>query len=140
MKPISSNDLMQKQIIFFDGVCGLCNASVNWLMKKDKKGVFLFAPLQGITAQSALPKAYSEQMNTLVYLKYGSVHNQSDAVLFALKDLGGVWKIIGFCLSVFPQSLRNFVYHWVSKNRYTWFGKLDQCRLPTAEEKAKFLP
>jgi predicted DCC family thiol-disulfide oxidoreductase YuxK len=129
-----------QQIIFFDGVCGLCNTSVNWLMKRDKKGVLKFATLQGETAKTLLPHQFTQELNSFIYFKNQTIHSHSNAALYALQDLSGVWFAIAKVLFIFPKNFRDAVYNFVAKRRYKWFGKKSVCRIPTAEERDKFLP
>ena len=147
-------------ILFFDGVCGLCNRFVDFMLKADSRNRFLYAPLQGETARSLLgmdgdagsgvagdhrandpppggPQAGSPQ--SFVYLEKDAFYEQSNAVLLALIRLGGAWRLIAV-LYVFPRPLRDFVYRIVARNRYRWFGRRDACRLPTPEERDRFLP
>lgn len=135
----SSLNYTSQHIIFFDGVCGLCNSSVNWLMKRDKKGIFKFATLQGETAQQALPKEFTQELNSFIYLKNGTILSQSDAALNALQELGKGWSVLAKFLFLFPKGLRDIVYNYVAKHRYKWFGKKSECRIPTPEERSKFL-
>lgn len=126
-------------IVFFDGVCGLCNRFVDRLLAVDTDGVLRFAPLQGTTAQDRLPAGLADELNTVVYLRDGVVLTRSDAALRILMDLGGWLKLHGAWFIV-PRSLRDYVYDWIARNRYRWFGKHETCRLPTPEERTRFLP
>ena len=127
-------------ILFFDGVCGLCNRFVDLLLKADSRDRFRYAPLQGKTAQG-MPGLRDRigDPQSFVYLEKDRLYDQSNAVLLALRRLGGAWRLIAV-LYVFPRPLRDFVYHIVARNRYRWFGKRDDCRLPTPEEQEWFLP
>lgn len=133
---------MKKQnqpIIFFDGVCGLCNRSVDFLLRHDKRGQFLFAPLQGETAANLLDKKYTENISTLIYYENGKIYSKSSAALQAGKKLGGL-----FCLSVIfyiiPDCIRDRIYDFIAGRRYAWFGKMDACRIPSPADREKFLP
>lgn len=126
-------------IIFFDGVCGLCNRFVDRLLRIDDEGRFLFAPLQGNTARERLPSGLADALSSVVYLRNGQVLTRSDAALRILIDLGG-WRTVHRVWFIFPRVLRDAVYDWVARNRYRWFGKHDTCRLPTPEERERFLP
>lgn len=128
-----------ERIVFFDGVCGLCNRFVDRLLRADRKRLFRFAPLQGSTAQGSLPAGMAEAMESIVYLRDGRILQRSDAVLRIVLDLGGWRKVYGLSF-MFPRGLRDRIYAWVARNRYRWFGKRETCRLPTAEERARFLP
>ena len=132
-------------ILFFDGVCGLCNRFVDFMLKADSRSRYRYAPLQGETAQRLLgpqdqaggPQAGDPQ--SFVFLEKDKRYERSNAVLLALSGLGGVWRLISL-LYVFPRPLRDSVYRIVARNRYRWFGKRDECRLPTPEERDRFLP
>lgn len=126
-------------IIFFDGVCGLCNSFVDFLVKVDKNHVLRFAPLQGETAAEILQKHYIEDLNTIVFFHNGKVLTKSDAVLEIFHLIGGPWKA-AVALNIFPRLFRNYFYNFVSKNRYSLFGKKETCRLPSPEERQLFLP
>ena len=126
-------------IVFFDGVCGLCNASVDRMLKWDHRRVLRFAPLQGSTAAQMLPQAIAKDFDTFVLMDEQGMHVRSDAAIRALVHIGGVLRIAAI-MRVVPRSLRNAVYAWVSRNRYRWFGKRDACRLPTPQERERFLP
>ena len=128
-----------EQILFFDGVCGLCNSVVAFLIGVSADQALKFAPLQGSTAKDLLPKSYLDDLNTLVYYRNGKLWTKADAVGHILEDIGGVWaiaKVIRF----FPAGLNDFGYDLVASNRYKLFGKKESCRMPTPSEKARFLP
>ena len=126
------------QIIFFDGVCVLCNGFVDFVLSRDAERIFKFAPLQSDTAKRTLPEVYTKDVSTVVLWSQGQVFLRSDAALMILTQLGGVWGLarIGW---IFPAFLRDFVYRIIASQRYNWFGKRDSCRLPTPEERASFL-
>lgn len=127
-------------IVLFDGVCNLCNKSVQFILKRDKKKQFLFASLQGKFGQEVLKKHNfsTESLNTLILIEGDKVFIRSTGVLRMMKHLGGRWSLLyGFI--IFPAIIRDAVYNWVSKNRYKWFGKREECMIPTAELKERFL-
>ena len=125
-------------ILFFDGVCGLCNRFVDLLLTADTRDLFRFAPLQGETALRILGPQEGDPRSFL-FLDQEKQYEQSDAVLLAVGRLGGVWRL-AVLLFVFPRPLRDLVYRYVARNRYRWFGRRDACRLPTPEERDRFLP
>jgi len=127
----------QTKIILFDGVCGLCNAWVDFILKKDRKGVFKFAPLQGEFAQSEDPDA-SSRLDSIVYLSNGRKYYRSGAALRILRDLGGVWSLF-FIFWLVPFFLRDLFYTLIARFRYQFFGKHPSCRLPRPEERDRFL-
>ena len=136
LKPNTQNG--EKGIVFFDGVCGMCNSIVDFLMREDRNNALLFTPLQGTTAQERLDKKDVENLNTIAYYRDGKVTKKSSAVLQLLTDMGGIWKL-AFVFKIVPKPIRDFIYDTVSKNRYKWFGKKEACRMPTKEERMKFL-
>ena len=140
MNNISDNGQPQKPVIFFDGVCGMCNAFVDLMLRADHKHIFLFAPLQGSTALAMLPPLGNDAREwSMIYVDEAGVHNQSDASLEVYRRLGGLWGMLGL-LRFVPRWLRNPVYRLIAHNRYRWFGKKDACRIPSKEEQLRFLP
>lgn len=125
-------------ILFFDGVCGLCNKSVNFLINIDKRGRIKFAPLQGKTAANLIDKKYTQELSTLVFLSNGKSFTKTSAILTALKVIGGFWQLL-YTLIIIPPFIRNIVYNIIAKKRYSWFGKYETCRMPSAEERTRFL-
>ncbi|MFN9720447.1 MAG: thiol-disulfide oxidoreductase DCC family protein [Planctomycetota bacterium] len=126
-------------IVFFDGVCGLCNHSVNWLLVRDTHRKLRFAPLQGSTAAFCVPRNLRDQLSTLVFQSNGKTFIRSGAVARILMTLGGMWWLAGFLLWLIPFPLRDLGYRIVSRLRYQLFGKHDACRLPTPAERSVFL-
>ena len=130
---------VNKQILFFDGVCGLCNRVVDFLIGVSVGQSLTFAPLQGSTAKNILPPIYLEDLNTLVYYRDGKLWTKAEAVARILEDIGGVWTIAKVA-RILPAFLNNFCYDLVATNRYKLFGKKETCRLPSPSERARFLP
>jgi len=127
-------------IIFFDGVCGMCNRFVDLILKIDDKGVFRFAPIQGETAKQMLPPLSEvPQEWSMFYLDKQGIHKESDAFLQVYQHLGGAWWFLSL-LRLVPRGVRDFVYRTVARNRYRWFGRRDACRIPSPEERCRFLP
>jgi predicted DCC family thiol-disulfide oxidoreductase YuxK len=127
-------------IIFFDGVCNLCNSSVNFIIERDKKNIFHFASLQSKAAKDILGEKYpkSGTFDTILYLENNKLYTYSTAILRIGKKLPFPYPLLYFFIIV-PPFLRNYIYGIISRNRYKWFGKKDQCMIPTPEQKAKFL-
>jgi predicted DCC family thiol-disulfide oxidoreductase YuxK len=129
-----------RYIILFDGVCNLCNSSVDFVLKRDKKKRFVFGSLQGQAGQAYLQRVQLpvSDFNSFVLVENDQVYTRSTAALRVLKHLGGGWLLLyGFI--IIPAFIRDAVYKWIARNRYKWFGKRDTCRLPRPEEKAQFL-
>jgi predicted DCC family thiol-disulfide oxidoreductase YuxK len=129
-----------KSIIFFDGVCNLCNASIDFIIKRDKKGKFLVGALQDPISKKVLSEfeVKKDYLDSLVLLENKEIFYKSTAALKIAKDLSGLWPCL-YPLIYLPKGLRDPIYDWIAKNRYSWFGKKNTCRLPSPEEKAKFL-
>lgn len=137
---MSIKNPMTRPIIFFDGVCGMCNTFVNLILRVDRKGTFLFAPLQGSTARDLLPPLPDDAGEwSMIYVDEAGIHDESDASLEVYRRLGGFWRLLGL-LRYVPRALRNPVYRVMARNRYRWFGKKNSCRIPTENERARFLP
>lgn len=128
-----------KQILFFDGVCGLCNHVVNLLLSVTAGHTIKFTPLQGKTAAEKLGPENTQQLSTIVYWRDGKMLTKSSAVAAVLRDVGGFWAL-GWAMLILPRALRDFGYDLVAANRYKMFGKRDACRMPTPDERARFLP
>jgi predicted DCC family thiol-disulfide oxidoreductase YuxK len=127
-------------VILFDGVCNLCNSSVQFIIRKDKKKLFHFASLQGQTGQRLLQKFNLPlgHYNSFVLVEGDRVFTQSTAALRVLKMLGLPWSFAHGCI-IIPRFIRDAVYRLIAKNRYKWFGKKEYCMIPSAELKARFL-
>ena len=130
---------MAKNIVFFDGVCGLCNYFVDFIIRQDKHNNLLFAPLQGETAAKELNPAITKNFDTVIFNKNGKLYFKSGAGIRIFYEAGGFWKII-IILLIIPPFIRNFIYDIIANNRYKWFGKKESCRIPGKEEQVKFLP
>ena len=128
---------MNQNIVFFDGVCNLCSGVVQWLIKHDKKNVLFFAPLQGSTAKELVPSSDIVKVDSIVFFYQGNIYHKSTAVLKIISLLSFPYSL-GFLLFVFPRFVRDFVYDWVAKNRYHWFGKKAACWLPDKDLLSKF--
>ncbi len=127
-------------IILFDGVCNLCNNSINFVIRNDKANHFLFAPLQSAAAKK-LEQQYQldlSAMSSFVLIENDRVYYRSTAALRVLRRLPLPWKL-GYGFIIVPSFLRNGIYNWIARNRYRWFGKQDACMIPTPALMAKFL-
>ena len=131
-----------KSLVLYDGVCGLCNKTVQFTLKRDKANRFRFAPLQGWLAGQILRRhgLNSEDLNTVFVverpLQEGEkLYKKSKAVFTILNGIGGAWKLVSW-MRALPL---NWAYDFVARNRYRWFGKYDACPLPSKEERAKFV-
>lgn len=125
-------------IVFFDGVCGLCNSFVDFLILADKQHRLRYAPLQGLTFDSLKIQITSPIPDSVVFLNNNKFSIKSTAALKILIQLGGWYRILNVFFIV-PSFIRDAVYDFVAKNRYNWFGKKETCRLPSIEERGLFL-
>ena len=146
-------------LVLFDGTCNLCNASVNFLIRRDTDRRLLFCTQQspraravlrqletdssGLAAATLLPEVGVDTAGTsdtvLVLGADGVLRSQSDAALRAGEALGGGWRVLALASRIVPRPIRNVVYNYVGRNRYKWFGQQETCRIPTAEERRHFL-
>jgi len=132
-------------VILYDGVCGLCNRLVQFVLKHDKRDRFRFASLQSDLANTLLQRHDRDphDLDTVyVVIDYTQPTERllarSDAILFLLKELGGIWKL-ATAGKALPRTIRDGVYKLVARNRYRVFGKYDSCMLPEPKHRAKFL-
>jgi len=127
-------------IILFDGICNLCNSSVQFIIKRDKNNKFRFASIQSEFGQTQILKfkINNASIDSFVYIIKGVAFIKSTAGLKVLREIGGLWKII-YLFIVVPKPLRDWVYDCIAKNRYRLFGKKESCMVPTPELKSRFL-
>jgi predicted DCC family thiol-disulfide oxidoreductase YuxK len=131
---------MDKPIVLFDGVCNLCSSAVQFVIRHDKKNSFLFASLQSEMGQQLLSQ-YNfplDELNSFILIENNKAYTRSTGALRVVKKLKGLWPLLyGFI--IVPGFIRDAVYNWIGKNRYKWFGKKEECMIPTPELKARFL-
>lgn len=127
-------------VILFDGVCNLCNRSVQFVIKHDRALRFHFAALQSPYGQSQLEKYRfsKEKLLSVVLVINGRTYDRSRAALEIARRLDGLWPLM-YVFVIVPPFIRNFVYDWISRNRYRWFGRQDECMIPTPDLKARFI-
>lgn len=129
-----------KYIILFDGLCNLCNGTVQFVLPRDKKKQFFFGSLQGRAGQQYLQHfgLPQNQLNSFILLEGEKYYTRSAGVLRVLKHLGGGWRLL-YAFIVIPRFIRDAIYKWVARNRYKWFGKREECPVPDAAVKERFL-
>jgi predicted DCC family thiol-disulfide oxidoreductase YuxK len=127
-------------VVLFDGVCNLCNGAVNFIIDRDPAGYFRFAPLQSDAAAPYLNGADdgAADLGTNVLVEGGQTYVRSTAALRVARRLTAPWPLLFLAIAV-PRPLRDAVYNWVAHNRYDWFGKRNECRLPTPGLRDRFL-
>lgn len=133
-------------ILLYDGVCGLCNRLVQFILPRDRAAVFRFAALQSPLAARILARhgANAADLDTVYVVLNLDAPNESllarsDAIIFVLQQLGGIWRFVASVLSVLPRPLRNWGYSLVAHTRYRLFGRYDSCPVPTPETRSRFL-
>lgn len=133
-------------LVLYDGVCGLCDRAVQFLLAQDRHRILTFAPLQGETARSALgsQEQTSKDFTTIVFIRghptaHAATYVKSEAFCEILKEIGGFWRIVSW-LRIVPRRVRDLVYDLIAQNRYRWFGKYAECRIPSPEQRSRFLP
>ena len=128
-----------KKIILFDGVCNLCDTSVQFVFKHDKKDIFRFVPLQSELGQKIVNHIGASTIDSTILYESGKAYYlKSDVAFKILKEIGGFYKVLLF-FSILPKSIRDHIYDYVAKNRYKWFGRKESCLIPTPELQSKFL-
>jgi len=130
-----------KKIILFDGVCNLCESSVLFVIKHDKKDIFRFVALQSDLGKEIIEHIGLSKKNidsVILYEPGISYNYKSSAAIEIANDLGGFFHL-GTIFKIIPSGLRNVLYDYIAKNRYLWYGKKDNFSLPIEEIKSKFL-
>jgi len=131
----------KQPIILFDGYCNLCNASVQFIIKHDKKRHFLLASLQSDAATKILLQLNTESFknyDSIILVKDGKLYIKSTAALRIARKLNGIIKL-AYIFIIIPRPLRDVVYDFIAKNRYKWFGKKQSCIIPNPEDIDRFL-
>lgn len=128
------------KIIFYDGLCPMCNGWVKRFVRWDKKKIFRFAPLEGETAKKMLGEIFPDFLkeDTIIYFDNGKTYVRSTAALKILEqfDFPYSWSIIGFLI---PRAIRDGVYRWIANRRYTYGKRYDSCPIPPVEWRDRFL-
>ena len=117
-------------IVFYDGVCGLCNRWITFLSTRDTVRFFHYAPLQGETAKKILTASEIDSLKTMIVWTESKTYIESDGVLFCLSQISTFWQIFALFCRWIPGFIRNAVYRYIAERRYRWFGKYDSCPLP----------
>jgi predicted DCC family thiol-disulfide oxidoreductase YuxK len=126
-------------IIFFDGICTLCNGWVRFVIHRDKNDVFSFAALQSDAAKKLLGSISVDDKNSSIMLMENEkIYTQSTAVLRIFRYLSGFWSLL-YIFIIVPPFIRNEIYRFVACNRYRWFGKKENCMIPSKSVAHKFL-
>ena len=126
-------------VVFFDGVCGLCNRTIDILLWVDRRHRLVFAPLQGASAERLVPASDRLLPGSVLVLDRAGFTRESTAVVRVLWALGGIAHVIGWCIWLVPRRVRDALYRFVARNRTKVFGVRNECRVPTPAEAERFL-
>jgi predicted DCC family thiol-disulfide oxidoreductase YuxK len=124
-------------VIYYDGYCGLCDRFIGFVLARDRKGRYRYAPLSGETARGRFGDP--EQPQTVILEEAGTVRVRSDAALAIVAGLGGGWKLVQL-LRIIPRPVRDWVYDLIARHRFEWFGRRAECRIPAPDHRERFLP
>ena len=130
----------EKPLVLFDGVCNLCSASVQFIIKHDPEGKIMFASLQSERGQAILQHLgmKTDDFDTFIFIENGVAYTRSTGVLKEISHFTGLWKAL-YVFIIIPRPIRDFFYNIIARNRYRWFGEKAACWLPSPELKARFL-
>ncbi|TLD71956.1 thiol-disulfide oxidoreductase DCC family protein [Phragmitibacter flavus] len=130
----------KEPIILFDGVCHLCAGAVQFILKRDPKAIFRFAPLQSPLGIELRQQHHldSTTVDTLVLIENGNAYTRSSAALHIAKQLNAAWPLC-YAAIIIPRPLRDAAYNFIARNRYRWFGKSEACMMPQPGWKERFL-
>lgn len=132
------NEVSDLRIVLFDGECHFCDASVQFIIKRDPTAQFAFASLQSDKGKELLSRYNVPDIDSFVLIEEGRSFVKSTAALRIAKRLNGLWPIT-YCFIIVPATVRNIFYEFIAKNRYKWFGKKDVCELPSPDIRKRFL-
>lgn len=135
-------------VVLFDGVCNFCNASVAFVLDHEREDRLLFAPLQSDAARTLIAEICGEaaarelapegEPSSMIFIEDGKLYERSSAALRIARHLRAPWRWLRV-LTIVPRPIRDFFYRVLARNRYRWFGKREECRVPTPELRARFL-
>ena len=131
---------MTSSLVFFDGICNLCNGTVQFLLKIDTHKRLQFGSLQGETAKKILPafQISTEKLSSIVFIHQNKVYTESSAVLEIFRVIGGFWATL-YIFRIIPSFIRNGFYRLIAQYRYQWFGKKEECMIPSPELRKRFV-
>jgi len=129
-----------ERIILFDGVCNFCDASVQFMIKRDPSGKFKYTPLQSEVGQKILAenRLSAAEFDSIILSENGKIYKKSTAALRIAKELSGLWPFL-YLFIIVPPFIRNAVYDFVAANRYKWYGKKEACMVPSPEVRSRFI-
>lgn len=149
MKQLLKTNLMDrdnhtvKKVIFFDGVCNLCNGFIDFVIKRDSQKIIYYCSLQSEKAKQMLEDKHvivkKDDYGTIYFLDNTILYSRSSAILRIVKHLGISYNVMASFFLIIPRPIRDYAYAFIAKNRYRFFGKKETCRLPTPKERNQFL-
>ncbi|MFM2269747.1 MAG: hypothetical protein RL757_3188 [Bacteroidota bacterium] len=130
---------MKNPIVFFDGVCNLCNGAVQFIIARDAHAKLRFAALQSDAAAQIFKNQHAQHIDfkSIILLENDKIYDRSTAALRIAKNMDGFWKLL-YIFIIVPKPIRDAVYNFIAQNRYRWFGQQNECWLPTADLKKRF--
>ena len=131
---------VQNPVILFDGVCNLCNGSVQFIINRDPSSIFRFAPLQSETGKKLISRfdLSNRKLDSIILIENNNYYLKSTAALKIVQSLGALWPLLSL-LRLVPRPIRDYIYDIVARNRYNWYGKRVKCMIPGADIKSRFL-
>ena len=137
---MGADSALDKPVVLFDGVCNLCSSSVIFIIKRDRASKIKFASLQSEFGQEQMKrfKLPASLLNSVLLIKNGKLYQRSNAALEIVSVLDGLWPLF-FIFKIVPRFFRDLIYDWIAKNRYRWFGKKEECMIPTLEMRERFI-
>ncbi len=127
-------------IVFFDSHCLLCNGSVQFILKYERKHILQFAPFGGVTYHKLIgDHPPDETPDSIVVIQNNQLFRYSKAIILILINMGSFWKILGIAGKIIPPFVSDFFYTIITSNRYKWFGRTDSCMLPSPVNRHRFL-
>jgi len=131
---------VQNPVILFDGVCNLCNGSVQFIINRDPSSIFRFAPLQSETGKKLISRfdLSNRKLDSIILIENNNYYLKSTAALKIVQSLGSLWPLLSL-LRLVPRPIRDYIYDIVARNRYNWYGKRVECMIPGADIKSRFL-
>jgi predicted DCC family thiol-disulfide oxidoreductase YuxK len=135
---------MEHPVLLYDGVCGLCNRTVQFVLRHDREKKFRFAPLQSAFAAGVLGKkgVSASDLNSfyiVVFRGEDVLLERSDAAIFLMNELPGIWPTVARVLRLFPRAIRDWGYRVIARSRYRLFGKYETCPVPSEAERERFI-
>ena len=136
----TNRPLAEPPVVLFDGICNLCNGSVIFIIRRDAQAKLKFASLQSDYGAGQLKRfnLTASSLDSVLLVKAGRLFQKSNAALEIVAMLDGMWPAL-YVFKLVPRVMRDFIYEWVAKNRYRWFGKKEACMIPTPDMKSRFV-